>query len=212
AGHVWKEIKDSKELIIPFGFRGGQISLEPGYLEAYCPPSQVDRNSIERPDITFIYLPENKAYAIQAFGKVFYSIDKRINNQDYNRNLGYWVSFGAPYKLLKLGEAPSLTYSTELKGKDEVDNWDYLELVVNFEHLPQMPKSLEGMSGGGIWNVRIFTDARTGNIILNNLNKDVLFSGINFYQSEVVNNRRTILGHGPKSIYVNLFKNIISPP
>ncbi len=47
AGHVWKEIKDSKELIIPSGFRGGQISLEPGYLEAYCPFIQVDRNGIE---------------------------------------------------------------------------------------------------------------------------------------------------------------------
>jgi len=208
AGHVWKEIKDSKELIIPFGFRGGQISLEPGYLEAYCPFIQVDRNGIEKPDIAFIYLPENKASNIQAFGKVFYSIDKRINNQDYDRDLGYWVSFGAPNELLEPGRAPSLTYSTDLKRKYEIDTWDYLELVIDFKSEPRMPKSLEGMSGGGIWNVRIFTDTEDENKIGLHLIKDVLFSGVNFYQSAIENNHRMILGHGPKSLYINLFKNI----
>lgn len=217
AGHVWKETeKRGRKVIIVIG--KNQVPVRKDYLRAYDLYDATDRG-IKLPDIAFICLPRNTISTIKALNKVFYSIDKRLADPTYelNRLTGYLVSFGSPYSLLEIdkerekGTVSSLCYSTMLKRKYEEDDWDYLELDVDFEAEPRMPKSLKGMSGGGIWNVRFFIDPGTKEIWLENCQRDILFYGVNFYQ-RLENRHCTIISHGPKSIYYKLFEIIKKAP
>jgi hypothetical protein len=90
---------------------------------------------------------------------------------------------------------PILGFSNRVKYWIE-DEFDYLELNVSYENRDDLPITFGGLSGGGIWRV-----------VLNRLNdgkisySDPLLIGVAFYETSIVNKKRSIIGHGWRSIY-----------
>lgn len=215
ARHVWARerlgIKYHQEVKISIG--KGPHTLKREFLEPIGPSVHGTIYDCEIPDVVFIPLSIVTASSLQALGnKLFYPIDKRLTDQEYNSNSDYglFAIFGTPDRLLdkKRGVVvvPSFTYFSEFKEKKEKDGWDYLELDVDLMDVTldgkeQMPESLEGISGGGIWCIKFSMDPR---FTIENFNRDIIFAGVSFCQTDVKDKHRRIIGHGPKSIYENL--------
>jgi hypothetical protein len=64
-----------------------------------------------------------------------------------------------------------------------------------------MPENVQGMSGGGMWRAKFSMSEDLKEFRLH----AVLFSGVNFYQTDI-GKEYQILGHGPISIYKNLYE------
>jgi len=79
----------------------------------------------------------------------------------------------------------------------EHDGYDYFDLGADLK-LPGVPSSFSGVSGGGLWDVKLS---------ISKSNKDIRWDGkrylrgVAFWQSEGSTDRRIIRCHGPKSIY-----------
>ena len=209
ARHVWygdknkKGVKDYPELKIVIGEKG-VVTLETKYLKPICPSISIesrkfDCKGVTLPDIIFIRIETSLHSKFDDRKKLFYPLDKTLASHGGNLydEGSYWCTFGSPQELFdkENWKAANLIYDTPLREKNEDDGWDYLELDVDTEE-SGMPENLEGMSGGGIWRVKFSMDFK---II------DIIFSGVNFYQTEF-GKRYQIIGHGPKSIYENLFE------
>jgi hypothetical protein len=77
-----------------------------------------------------------------------------------------------------------------------IDNeYDYLEFPVRYNESIDVPESFGGCSGGGLWQVRLIL--KDGTIT----HERPILSGVAFYQTDLVDNQRTILCHGRVSIY-----------
>lgn len=198
ARHVWDDkhsgIMNQSEIIIPL--RKGTYRIPKHVMTAIFPSLIGKRYDCSIPDIAFIQIPDSVASDLEAFNKVFYSLDNTLTrySKDFFDDLnGYWTTFGSPNQLMDAQKriSPSLTYGTSIPTQFEQDDWDYLELSIVTKQ-NGMPKNVEGMSGGGIW--RTLFHAQDFSII------DVIFSGVNFYQTDRSQEYR-ILGHGPKSVY-----------
>jgi hypothetical protein len=77
---------------------------------------------------------------------------------------------------------------------------DYLDVSVDVS-LPEMPHDFGGVSGGGFWKVMIRRSDSPVGIDWRNI-----LEGLAFYQSAVVNGRRTIRCHGQASIQAAILK------
>jgi len=78
----------------------------------------------------------------------------------------------------------------------EHGNWDYIKSSCKYRFSEKLPETFKGVSGGGIWAVRL------------QVTKDDRWSvrayslvGVTFYETEVSNNRRDLRGHFIKTIY-----------
>lgn len=166
------------------------------------------------PDLGMIILPQIHAGQISYYSS-FYNLsfdrDSHVNNP-INSKAGVWVLCGFPGDYLTK-ESPTSSFShvlgcCNLCGFGTVsreyssNGFDYLEIDVNHEN--ELPKSFCGVSGGGVWQV-LLEQSQKGDLI----DKSPLYSGVAFYQSEVVNNRRTIKCHGRKSIYKIAYEYIL---
>jgi len=214
ARHVWFNLVE-KHQEIKIIMRNGLHTLKKGYLKAIYPPIHGTIYDCEVPDIVFICLPPNEGPVFEDYGKIFYSIDKRLTDQGYDLygDDGYWATFGSPSKLLgrEKRKAPSLVYCTELKEKYERDGWDYLALDLNLEEGEQIPEDVRGMSGGGIWRTKFSMAPNLEAFVIENVYRDIIFSGVNFCQTRIEKRHSKIIGHGPKSIYqclVDLVKGL----
>ena len=74
--------------------------------------------------------------------------------------------------------------------------FDYLKLSVRYENRTELPESFGGASGGGIWRV-VLQRLDDGNITYS---KPQLI-GVAFYETEIQDDMRSIIGHGWRSIY-----------
>ena len=209
ARHVWDNpnpqgdpgIKHHKNLKICVG--NGVYDLDTKWLSAICPETRGKKLKAAIPDITFLRIPTEICSKFEAFNKIFYSIDnsiQRFQNELYNLD-GVWFTFGNPKERINVekAEAASVTYVTDLRDKYQESKWDYISLNVVAEE-GEMPANVAGMSGGGMWRAKFSMREDLKEFKLN----AVLFSGVNFYQTEF-GKEYQILGHGPMSIYRNLY-------
>ena len=87
---------------------------------------------------------------------------------------------------------------TVLAGHREEAGFDYLSVEVSYDGDYAGPNSFKGCSGGSLWQVLL--KERDGAVVVD----DLLLSGVPFYESPNVNNRRIIECHGPRSIYATV--------
>jgi hypothetical protein len=78
----------------------------------------------------------------------------------------------------------------------EHNGYDYFDLGANLE-LPGAPSSFAGVSGGGLWQVKL-SKAESGTISWDGKR---YFRGVAFCESEKTDGHRMIRCHGPKSIF-----------
>jgi hypothetical protein len=77
--------------------------------------------------------------------------------------------------------------------------FDYLELSVLYTDDSSLPSSFGGVSGAGVWQVGLvdFSGVAIG------LESPIL-SGLAFYQTDIIENERSIICHGRVSIYKHI--------
>ena len=162
----------------------------------------------EIPDIAFLRIDPSCKLKLEALGKVFYSIDKRVSKLEsfINRKDGYWSIFGNPKKLLNIESrtAPSFIYGTGVNEIVTLNGWDYLTVELNIPDNPEIPNNFGGVSGGGLWRTFFFTNEEKTKFMFENKNEDVALLGISFFQ--LIENDGRLIAHGPSSIYSELMK------
>jgi hypothetical protein len=80
---------------------------------------------------------------------------------------------------------------------------DYIDIQVAYGEGYETPNSFQGYSGGGLWQVPIEgigTDSPTP--------IDCIYSGVIFYQFDVVSQKRLLHCHGRRSVYEYAYKKI----
>jgi hypothetical protein len=170
----------------------------------------------EGPDIGFIPIPGAVLGPMKVF-KSFYNLAKRKNiiEDPPETNLGVWCVCGFP-EVLTRHEGPDRGFE-KVKGfmgvcgfggvseqyiKGEFDYYNF-EVLYNANTGP--PISFGGVSGGGLWQV-IIAQNESNELLV----KEIILSGIPFYQTEKSDDKRTVKCHGRKSIYQYSFDFIES--
>lgn len=219
AAHVIDDIchRDRVGLLIDWQGGSRRCIFEKGYLQYVRLP----RGSTPDigPDLGAIVLPlSGEGLAILKAHKVFYSLSKRIDrfSGDYPAlSDGVWFPCGV------LAEG-SQSLPPEL-GFDHVtghwamvgrasapvetwrDGFDYLDLRGRPGVDRDMPNSFCGASGGGLWQ-GLVAKHPDGRLELH----EVIFSGVIFYQSDLVEGVRTLRSHGRISVHERLVEAIRS--
>lgn len=160
------------------------------------------------PDLAFIGLPLNRAKGISDF-KSFYdlAIDREeMTTNPPDRKSAVWFVNGTPKELTKNvpseGAYKEVQWFHSLCGAGGVElptferEFDYLESIVEYEEEYALPSTFLGISGGGLWQVTFKTGP--GEFIPDRY----LLAGMAFAETEeIIEGKRKILCHGPKSIY-----------
>lgn len=206
ARHVWDVIERAPSLALLAG--GQPYYVDPRVLRVFGPGYEDTLPEVDAavPDIAFVRIPPFARGAIEAYGKVFYSIDLRRQDPEveFFSERGFWVLAGSPQALFNAETrmAPSFLYDTTVDRRVEIGDWDYLFVNLNLEQNPGIPRTYGGMSGGGIWRVAFYLSAVETVFAVENPKRDIVLSGVAFYQTGAEG--RQIIGHGPKSLYATL--------
>ncbi|MFQ5853076.1 MAG: hypothetical protein ACE5JU_21155 [Candidatus Binatia bacterium] len=203
ARHVWERLSREREVLVLAG--RAHVPLDPRLL---CPvvPSAVERlpkSDAEIPDIAFLRIPDCDCVSLEAHGKVFYSLDRRLLDPQialYTEH-GYWALYGAPQALLdpRYGAASSFMYGTSISNHFEFGTWDYFEINLDVDANPAVPSGFHGCSGGGVWQTFWLTNEAATEFRVANRYKDIVLKGVNFWQTERYGGK--VVAHGPRSIY-----------
>ncbi len=167
------------------------------------------------PDVGFIKLPHTVVGLLKAH-KSFYNITKSkdlILNNPPDEGLGLWCLAGIPEEKTII-EGPNRGFESVMdfllfckfgRVSDRIieDDYDYYSFGVSFNSESQSPMNYGGVSGGGLWHVLI-AQGKKSEIFTKNL----YLSGLAFYQTPVVANKRKIRCHGRRTIYENAYHEI----
>lgn len=220
AYHVSKELQKGSEtgFILFSDNKAHKFSIpsnEISFLDLAIP-----ENEEYGPDISFLRLPNEKIGPIKA-NKSFYDLSLHHKNyqtfiDEINMNKNY-ASWGM-LRELTTKELPefNITNVIGLHGRCmlslmtnyfQTSNHDYIDLDVDFSlSTSDFPRTLKGISGGGIWLIDYQVDKNKGEIYL----LDFFYCGINFFQTEITeDNHRKIRGHSWKSVYSFSFNELL---
>lgn len=206
ARHVWSRIERASSVALVVGRQPYYVS--PRVLRSFGPVGQdgLLDPSVMAPDLAFVRIPPPARRDLEAYGKVFYSIDARRNDPelDFFAETGFWILAGSPQALYdpQSGATPSLLYDTTVEKRVEVGAWDYLFVNLNLPQNPEIPRTYKGVSGGGIWRVSFWLNPEQTAFAVTDAKRDILLSGVAFYQTG--EKGRQVIGHGPRSLYHTL--------
>jgi hypothetical protein len=203
AGHVWTEIERAPSLALLVGGEPYYVKTE--VLRAFAPPSvgTLPGVAAQVPDIAFVRLPTIARGRIEAYGKVFYSIDARRKNAEIDPldERGFWILAGSPQALARpdTGMVASFLYDTSVQKRLTVGAWDYLLVNLHLASNRELPTTYGGVSGGGIWRAVFHVSDDETVFAVASARRDIILSGVAFYQTPLEG--RQIIGHGPVSMY-----------
>jgi len=160
------------------------------------------------PDLTFIEIFSGPKLDLLKAIVSFWNIDQK--HHDIAKELC------ATKALIVEAGFPQVHYRTTIVGSDihhdikhmvfvgalgdqdisEQGNWDYIKLSCNYKVSEELPETFKGVSGGGIWAVRLQVTKNDDWMV-----KDYCLVGVAFYETEVSDNRRDLRGHFIKTIY-----------
>jgi len=178
---------------------------------------EVGRGDIpsEGPDLAVITLPQGPLGTIKAL-KSFYNLSfkrDKILTKPLPNDIGIWFLCGfidertiekrhtQGFDTLKGFYAQFSASGIEKEYTSQ--DYDYLKTVAHYKPERDLPMSFGGTSGGGLWQVPLLGSAK-GELEI----KEMILSGVAFYQSEKKNNMRKIKCHGRQSIYKTAYEFI----
>lgn len=212
ARHVWEKLRTETSF---YGLAGqAHVALRPALVQPWIPPTSgtLPGTDAQAPDLAFLRLADHDCAAFEAYGKSFYSLDRRLTDPNaalYEED-GYWAVCGAPQALLALERRrfPSLVYGTYVQQRFEVDSWDYLNIALDLDANPDLPSSFVGVSGGGVWRTRFGTDETAARFKVANRYRDIFWVGVAFYETSLEG--RSLTAHGARSIYQRLYEGVLN--
>jgi hypothetical protein len=162
------------------------------------------------PDLGLIEIPKDVTDWLDAKGMLFWNIDKNIGvaGDQFKSDLGNVANFGYideytltrienPNKILTLKHV--LFPNNNTVGKvDKRKGYDYFSISIDYDQPNIPPQSFGGASGGGVWRIPINMNKTNNTMTCGN----PFLLGMTFYQTEIKNNKRELISHGWKSIYI----------
>ena len=207
AGHVWNELKDldSIDFVLtegtPSAFSIATKHIDSKIIWDACNPDT-------GPDLAILKIDAGSSSDIMAFKS---SINLRqhrgsLFNVPAKIEKGLWAITGVVNEFTEVNIDEEHRISTiKLHGRalvgpsiayDSNNGYDYIDISSN-RNLPGVPANFGGVSGGGLWqiNLRKTKDSR---VVWDGRR---YFRGVAFWQSSVVEGRRIVRCHGPKSLF-----------
>jgi hypothetical protein len=163
------------------------------------------------PDLAFIRLNEGlpEVGSLKA-KKSFWNLNKDlVKRTDLNKGQHDFFAFvGAPsewmeesHKITNKGSVKLLNtaafFCTDYVYHPNVEDYDFVDVRCGPAPKCKIPDQFAGVSGGGIWFVKVEKDA----VLPNPPVHDFWLVGVAFLQVEKSGQPTTIRGHGPSSIY-----------
>jgi hypothetical protein len=162
----------------------------------------------EGPDLAAVVLSPLIANSIAA-KKTFYNLDLRrdqLLQTPPDLSVGLWVVHGFIDERTRVDQGAtgnpmikgfySLSGATVPEPPVSAGDHDYFLCPVSHGGWSAAPKSFEGMSGGGLWQIPICRD-RQGNVT----HQTPLLSGVVFYQKLTERMSSAVKCHGRQSVY-----------
>jgi hypothetical protein len=198
ANHVWEEVlKAASKMGITLTDRiDHHFFIDINTIIPVGPPKQNDWSEWG-PDLVFLRVPSEYLGTINAY-RSFYDPAVDGRNTLAVDHLQTRVLMGTPEAL---GRFTPTHAAVEINGYfmpaefyQTRGDFDYYDFEIDTSP-DDIPGSFAGVSGGGLWQVLIYSSQTTGRI-------DWLrtLEGLAFYQFPSDNSRRTIRCHGPQSI------------
>ncbi len=213
AQHVAELIERGSTLGLTVVSEEHRFTVEAQFLHIH----HIARGTVEAegPDLSFIELPYAKVPHIRAH-KQFVNLDalrREVIERPKNLQTGIWFLCGTP-------NINTSEYVSE-RGHDHamffrglcgaggvsetyvVGQFDYIHFDIEYATGDNIPRDFGGMSGAGLWQVTV-VQSRNGKLSPG----EFIYTGVAFYQSEIIENKRFIKCHGPSSIYQVAFDEI----
>jgi hypothetical protein len=183
----------------------------------YC---EIARGTVESegPDLAAVVLAPQIANSIAA-KKTFYNLDKRrdqLLQMPPDLSVGLWVVHGFVDERTRVDQGAaggdpmikgfySLSGATAPEPPVSAGDHDYFVCPVSHGAWSIAPRSFEGMSGGGLWQIPMRRDGQ-GNVT----HQTPLLSGVVFYQKLTEGTSSAVKCHGRKSVYQVAYDKIRS--
>lgn len=206
AAHVWYEAKKAKKIgLVLTDYQSSFMVLRDG-----ISPKELWDGKISEwgPDIALLKLAPSDVATIKAH-KSFLNLAQQMEAlAEYPPVIekGLWAVTGMVGEFTEVQSNPNQRTTTcHIHGEAfisavqqtyERNGLDYLDLGAKLD-LPGSPASFVGVSGGGLWQIRLFK-TKSGEI---SWDEKRFFRGVAFWQSEMKDGYRMIRCHGPKSIF-----------
>lgn len=165
------------------------------------------------PDLGFIELPSEAIASLEARGNIFFNMDLRRDDVIAGRyetkpHLSCIVGAIAEWTMESLGPSTRTKNigAYNLLGKVGMPRMHGGLDLVDFEPVyterDEPPSSFGGVSGGGLWRVMGVLENGSFDPV------EKVLLGVVFYQSAVVEGKRTLICHGPRSLYHELYEAV----
>ena len=219
AGHVLNHPKYKGSLAIGIGwvdrFRHDpyKFKIEKGVLKEtiICDNSSMQQT---KPDLGIIHLPNDRVGSLKAYC-VFRKLNDHLEKSleivnDINSTDELWAFSGIANEDTTVEENFNNDTTLCLKNTvwfganvkyELINDFDYYNMSVDQEGRTDLPGTFEGISGGGLWHIKI---EERQDKSLNHLAPE--FCGVAFYQIGTKGDIRWIRFHGPKSVCNMLHK------
>lgn len=168
------------------------------------------------PDLSVIILFPSSFLATLEARKSFYDLSRKreeILRKPLDNDLGVWMLCGFPDELTTVEESTrgheSVRGFRGICGAIKVENdyerrgYDFLELSVSYGRDIRPPSTFGGVSGGGLWQVRLIR-SKEGDI----QPLEHILSGVAFYETEIKDGIRYVRCHGRRSIYQSVYGTV----
>jgi len=173
------------------------------------------KKAAEGPDIGFLLLPPVEVGWLRSI-KSFYNLSRHCGKvltspQDYHDGVWFLCGFAAEHT----SEEPAQAGFAKVKvfrgavgaggvnREFSIDDFDYFDFEARYGGINQAPESFEGYSGGGLWQAPLIR-GEDGKLRA----KEIVLSGVAFYETDRNDNRNLIRCHGRRSVYQQAIEHV----
>lgn len=161
------------------------------------------------PDLVFLEILDKEKLGTIKARSSFWNISPQgsLVNDCYKDFSSVWAVCGLPENWIrieegidnfkKVSDCKNLVGLAGIEKRFEKEGFDYFDVSVNYNSKDDIPDTFKGMSGGGLWKIVLRCTENLQDLTI----REIIFSGVIFYQTDLKENRRILRSHGAKSIY-----------
>jgi hypothetical protein len=199
AAHVWETARKSDAIGITLKPAMNHRYLIPTReIVAFGPARPASWNEWG-PDLALLRIPAERVGSISAY-RLFYNLARPASPPKVH-HVELRVLMGVPETLgvFKDDFAQLIIHGLfcDVEAEPKIRaSFDYIDLSVNVSG-PDTHSDFRGVSGGGLWKVRVYQNRSIGKTDFFGI-----LEGVAFHQSDLVDGRRILRCHGPESIRI----------